>query len=694
MNDRIAFKVAMSSAIFVGAYNFIIRILRLLGFSFFGVELTANTWIQYIVFEGATRFIVTIIAGMFLLYFYLKFKVVKEWEHLEAMPEESDEDRRAKNMQKVQIRRLIRNFRWIVMIGGIIALHDFIFKSLSKSPVEMSSDLLWAISAIMLLVAGISAISDRYFIPVFLALEQPTMGDNQPQSIRFKTSTAAGIVVMNLILSANFIITLPMIIQGRYMEVMQHSADFADTAYTWSEDGSHLIESGYLRFLQGVAESNNYKVTVSLGNIIRLGTQTPEELLSRSLVLFLVLTVLLTVMSIFIFDTIVASIKRQIDNLSITVRSIIRGEASLKERIYIAEFNDVGFMTGYVNLLIGYVEELAVGLKDTATKVFVASTEITDAGKTSSASMLDLRKQSDLVNSSVADQNNAMDTVNQQLQTLTDSISAIIEGVDGQNAFISETTVSVEKFAQSVNEVRSMTEDAKKVASDLVTVTNQGTGAMQAAMKAMQAIEEANGKVIEGVSLISRVASQTNLLAMNAAIEAAHAGEYGRGFAVVANEVRSLSENATVQSKVIRGYVQSMSETVTLGLETAVHVQESLDLISKGIEKSNNITLDIAQAMISQAQDSSNIVGALSALSETSEAIKSQTRQQEEADLTLRNSMQVLSQLSDQIIGYVDAQLKGVSEADRDTTHINDVAAETLQLVERLKEMVMRFNIS
>lgn len=308
--------------------------------------------------------------------------------------------------------------------------------------------------------------------------------------------------------------------------------------------------------------------------------------------------------------------------------------------------------------------------------------------------MLDLRKQSDLVNSSVADQNNAMDTVNQQLQTLTDSISAIIEGVDGQNAFISETTVSVEKFAQSVNEVRSMTEDAKKVASDLVTVTNQGTGAMQAAMKAMQAIEEANGKVIEGVSLISRVASQTNLLAMNAAIEAAHAGEYGRGFAVVANEVRSLSENATVQSKVIRGYVQSMSETVTLGLETAVHVQESLDLISKGIEKSNNITLDIAQAMISQAQDSSNIVGALSALSETSEAIKSQTRQQEEADLTLRNSMQVLSQLSDQIIGYVDAQLKGVSEADRDTTHINDVAAETLQLVERLKEMVMRFNIS
>lgn len=64
------------------------------------MELTANTWIQYIVFEGATRFIVTIIAGMFLLYFYLKFKVVKEWEHLEAMPEESDEDRRAKNMQK------------------------------------------------------------------------------------------------------------------------------------------------------------------------------------------------------------------------------------------------------------------------------------------------------------------------------------------------------------------------------------------------------------------------------------------------------------------------------------------------------------------------------------------------------------------------------------------------------------------
>jgi MFS superfamily sulfate permease-like transporter len=131
MNDRIALRIALSSAAFIGTYNFIIRILRLLSFSFFGVEINTNTWIQYILFVGGRGFVLSMILGIALAFFYLKLRVVREWDNLEMMPEDTEDDRKARDRQKNQIRKNIVNFSWLITFGGVLSMYDFILRALS-----------------------------------------------------------------------------------------------------------------------------------------------------------------------------------------------------------------------------------------------------------------------------------------------------------------------------------------------------------------------------------------------------------------------------------------------------------------------------------------------------------------------------------------------------------------------------------
>lgn len=691
MNNRIAFKISILSSAFAAFYIACVRLIKLLSFSYFGADPGASGWLEYTFGYMMPRAALTIVVGTIIFYSYLRLYIVKEWETISTLPRETDEDLALLDRAYEKIRLNMKHFKWVVFSAVILVLYVFILRAFTKDEdvIERIGDALWVVSAHILTSLGILAIANSYFIPLSVQLKQTTMQDIAPASIRRSVGLAMVMVVFNVVLTINQVMIITTFVYDAYgTSVYEYTSDSTSVL-----DDDFAVASGYIARVEKFARTNGFQFPITSANIVRITNVSSAELARRAVTLYGLLVLVAVTMSLIVMDSMMNSIKLQIDYVSSTIRGIIKGETSLKERVYIGTYNDLGFMTGYVNLLLNYIESLASTVQSTGDKVFNSSNEIAKAGQNTLITVIDLKKQSEFVSQIASNQIETVDHAEQDLQILTDSISSISKEVDGQSAFINETSDSVEKFAQSVNSVRSMTEKAKNVTAELVDATSQGAEATEAAMKAMEAINEANTKVIEGVSLISRIASQTNLLAMNAAIEAAHAGEHGRGFAVVANEVRSLSETSTTQSKVIRSYVQGMSDTVGLGIETSTRVRSALELISKGIERSNDITSDIATAMVSQASDSSSIVGALSALTETSQIIKSQTENQASANMALRNTMDTLNKLSDEISMYVNQQLKSVVNTDHHVQHINDVTQDSLALVVELREIVAKFNL-
>ena len=162
-------------------------------------------------------------------------------------------------------------------------------------------------------------------------------------------------------------------------------------------------------------------------------------------------------------------------------------------------------------------------------------------------------------------------------------------------------------MAANVKSVSEATEQADGFASKLARAAEAGTSSVSESILAIKKVEESSKKVTEMVSVIAQIAAQTNLLAMNAAIEAAHAGESGKGFAVVANEVRALAESSAKSAKGINAQIKKMVEAVRNGVSLSSKAGEELGLIMEDTTATTGLVRQIAEAMNEQNRSSTGI---------------------------------------------------------------------------------------
>ncbi|MDR2479331.1 MAG: methyl-accepting chemotaxis protein, partial [Treponema sp.] len=278
-------------------------------------------------------------------------------------------------------------------------------------------------------------------------------------------------------------------------------------------------------------------------------------------------------------------------------------------------------------------------------------------------------------------QSRSLERTNSVLQNAVEGLSGLNSLIAGQNQSIAASTASVEEMADTINAVQVAVREMKEQFRSLVSVADTGKERQEAVDRQIQGILAQSESLVGANRVIAQIAAKTNLLAMNAAIEAAHAGEAGRGFAVVAEEIRGLAENARSQSESIKGELSGIAQSVQDTVQISQKSREAFGMVSEQISATDAFISRIDTAMAAQEGASARIGGALSTINTASDRVQSTS-----ADMT--SHMDNVKKEMDELTIIVQAIEQGIIGMGDSAQGVNRAAETVLQLAKDTRQNI------